>query len=199
MLKWISLLMFVAVLAACSPTPAPPTSAPPTIGLTAEPTLSASTDNQAEQAAASLPGWMTLRLTDARSGSSFTLADFAGKTVYVEPMATWCGNCRSQMNNLIQARQQINDPNIVYIALSVETTLSASDLAAYADRQGYEWTFAVMTPEILTALTDTFGRTVTNPPSTPHFMIYPDQTFSELDFGMIESVEELVQAITTRA
>ncbi len=30
-----------------------------------------------------------LPLTDVRSGETFILAEFAGKTVFVEPMATW--------------------------------------------------------------------------------------------------------------
>jgi hypothetical protein len=35
------------------------------------------------------PDWLTLPLTNARTGETFTLADFAGKTVFVHPMATW--------------------------------------------------------------------------------------------------------------
>jgi hypothetical protein len=45
---------------------------------------------QAEIAPANLrPDWLTMPLTNARSGETFTLADFAGKTVFVHPMATW--------------------------------------------------------------------------------------------------------------
>ena len=46
-----------------------------------------------EQAAAEIPysgaPLATLPLVDARSGATFTLAEYAGKTVFVEPMATW--------------------------------------------------------------------------------------------------------------
>src|SRR5215475_4612241 len=44
--------------------------------------------------------WHALPLVNARTGQAFTLADFAGKTVYVEPMATWCTNCRQQMGTI---------------------------------------------------------------------------------------------------
>ena len=45
---------------------------------------------QAETAPANpRPDWLTMPLTNARSGETFTLADFAGKTVFVHPMATW--------------------------------------------------------------------------------------------------------------
>jgi hypothetical protein len=35
------------------------------------------------------PEWTKLPLTNAHTGETFTLANFAGKTVYIEPMATW--------------------------------------------------------------------------------------------------------------
>jgi hypothetical protein len=93
----------------------------------------------------------------------------------------------------------LNNPNIVYIGLSVETTLARGDLAGYADTHGFDWTFAVMTPEMVSALTDTFGRSVTVPPSSPHFLIYPDGSLSSLAAGGIESTAELVQLLTEAA
>lgn len=32
---------------------------------------------------------LSLSLTDARTGVSFRLSDYAGQTVFIEPMATW--------------------------------------------------------------------------------------------------------------
>lgn len=139
-------------------------------------------DDHADAMMADAPAWQQVALTDARSGQSFTLADFAGKTVYVEPMATWCSNCRQQLGNVREAKAQLGD-NVVFIGLSVETTISAADLAAYADKQGFDWTFAVATPDLLQQLTEAFGRTITNPPSTPHFIIRPDGSASELMTG----------------
>ena len=43
-----------------------------------------------DMSAGILPAWQTSILSDARTGQSFTLADFTGKTVFVDPMATWC-------------------------------------------------------------------------------------------------------------
>ncbi|NNJ09243.1 TlpA family protein disulfide reductase [Chloroflexales bacterium ZM16-3] len=146
------------------------------------PTAEAMMDDHADAMMADAPAWQQVALTDARSGQSFTLADFAGKTVYVEPMATWCSNCRQQLGNVREAKAQLGD-NVVFIGLSVETTISAADLAAYADKQGFDWTFAVATPDLLQQLTEAFGRTITNPPSTPHFIIRPDGSASELMTG----------------
>jgi thiol-disulfide isomerase/thioredoxin len=144
-----------------------------------------------QTAAANLPSWQTLPLTNARTGESFAFADFAGKTVFVEPMATWCTNCRQQLGNVSSAYTQLNADQFVFVALSVETNITAGDLAQYADGNGFGWLFAVMTPEMLSELTTTFGRTITNPPSTPHFVIRPDGTTTGLITG-IESGSQIV-------
>ncbi|MCB8981149.1 MAG: redoxin domain-containing protein [Ardenticatenaceae bacterium] len=142
-----------------------------------------------------LPLWMTSELTDVRTGETFTLADFAGKTVFVEPMATWCTNCRQQLGNVAEARAQLADnEDVVFVSLSVETTISNDDLAAYTEETGFNWTFAVVTPEVLVSLADTFGQTVTNPPSTPHFIIRADGSTTDLTTGF-EGPTELLQSI----
>ena len=138
--------------------------------------------------------WQQLVLTNARTGETFTFADFAGKTVFVEPMATWCSNCRQKLGNVSTAKAQLNSDEVVFVALSVETNISDADLAQYADAAGFDWLFAVATPELLQALVGTFDRTITNPPSTPHFIIRPDGSTTALVTG-IESPELLIEAI----
>lgn len=138
----------------------------------------------AQAAQTERPAWHTLPLVDAATGQTFTLADFAGKTVYVEPMATWCTNCRQQMSVIRdELRAQLDPEQVVFVGLSVETTLPTEDLAAYTATHGFDWTFAVVTPEMLQELATTFGRTVTNPPAVPHFVIGPDGTTSGLSTG----------------
>lgn len=151
--------------------------------------------NAAQAAAINLPPWQTLPLTNARTGETFTFADFAGKTVFVEPMATWCTNCRQQLGNVSSVRTQLDADQFVFIALSVETNIPAADLAQYAEDNGFDWLFAVLTPEMLGELTATFGRTITNPPSTPHFIIRPDGTTTGLTTG-IESGSQIVEQLT---
>jgi thiol-disulfide isomerase/thioredoxin len=145
------------------------------------------------------PDWHRLELTDARTGETFTLEDFAGQTVYVEPMATWCSNCRRQLENLSEAQAQLveaEDDSVVFLALSVETNLEADDLAAYADDLEFDFDFAVMSEEMLVALVDEFGRAAANPPSTPHFIIRADGSYTELTTGfkdaeaILESLDE---------
>lgn len=142
---------------------------------------------------ADVPDWQAIELTDVRSGETFTLASFSGKTVFVEPMATWCTNCRRQLSNVRDARAQLGD-DVIFIGLSLETTLSDADLAQYQSDQGFDWTFAVMTPEMLQGLADTFGRSITSAPSTPHFVIRPDGSYTELVTG-IDPADQIVSQI----
>ena len=150
-------------------------------------------DEMMSESMADLPAWQQIELTDARTGETFTLASFSGKTVFVEPMATWCTNCRRQLNNVREARAQLGD-DVVFIGLSLETNLSAADLAQYQNDQGFDWTFAVMTPEMLQQLADTFGRSITSAPSTPHFIIRADGSYTELVTG-IEPPDQIINQI----
>jgi thiol-disulfide isomerase/thioredoxin len=148
----------------------------------------------APDALADAPTWQTIALTDACTGESFTLADFAGRTVYVELMATWCPPCRQQLHNARAAREQLGD-DYVFVALSAEVDLPREKLAEYAENEGFDWIFAVMTPEMLQALVDAYGRAASNPPSTPHFVIGPDGAATELRTGF-EGPDDLVANLT---
>ena len=140
------------------------------------------------------PAWQTLALTNARTGESFTLADFAGKTVFVEPMATWCTNCRRQLSNVRDARSQLAADDVVFVGLSVETAIADATLASYANDAGFDWLFAVVTPELLREMAGEFGQTIANPPATPHFIIRADGTTTELVTG-IEPTGQIVAQI----
>ena len=137
--------------------------------------------------------WQDMTLTDVVSGESFTFADFAGKTVFVEPMATWCTNCRRQLGNVQEANAQLGD-DVIFVGLSVETNISDDMLAEYSFNNGFDFKFAVLDSEVLQSLVDTFGTTVANPPATPHFIIRPDGSVTDLVTGF-ESAEELIQSI----
>jgi thiol-disulfide isomerase/thioredoxin len=178
------IVLLVLALAACSPSD---NSASTPASMPAEAAAA-----QSAPAAAPL-AWQTLPLVNARTGETFTFADFAGQTVFVEPMATWCSNCRQMLGNVRSAREQLGE-TVTFVALSVETTIPSADLAAYADANGFDWLFAVMTPDMLAELVSAFGRTISNPPSTPHFVMRPDGSVSSLFTGVV-SAEEIVAQI----
>ena len=91
---------------------------------------------------------------DARTGQTFTLADLQGKTVYVEPMATWCTNCRQQFlpEESPYCSYHPDPPTIV---------------GNYGPRSNYEdvWEYPCCERKVVTAVDDT-GRDMT-PPQSP--------------------------------
>lgn len=180
MLRRISILLILTfALAACSPAANPPT-----------PTTQA--------AASSAPDWTKISLTNARTGESFTLASFAGKTVFVEPMATWCTNCRAQLPGVEAARVQLNSDQYVFVGLSVAENVDNATLAKYVDDHKWNFTFAVAPDALSKAMVDTFGRTAVTPPSTPHFIIRPNGTITQMTTGF-HSPDELAAEIKAAA
>ncbi len=147
------------------------------------------------------PAWQAIELTDAVTGEKFSLADYDGKAVYVEAMATWCSNCRRQLANVTAAIAKVTDEPYVFVALSVETNLKPEDLKAYQERTGYTLRFAVAPDALLRQLVEQFGRTIVNPPSTPAFIIRPDGSFTELTTGFKTPervLEELAAAVAKK-
>jgi thiol-disulfide isomerase/thioredoxin len=123
----------------------------------------------ADKAMADAAPWQKLSITDV-TGKAFALTDFHDKEVYVENFATWCPNCKKQLGNVQKAAAA--NPDAIFIAYSVETDLSADKVAAYAKANGFtNVRFAVMTPEMLAAMSSALGKDAINPPSTPHFVI----------------------------
>ncbi|GAB4509530.1 MAG: hypothetical protein OHK0046_04710 [Anaerolineae bacterium] len=211
----VLLMMFAMTLVACASDPTPqaqpilttatseaPTTAPTEgVPATAESAAAAPTEAPAvvpTVETVARPAWQQIELVNATTGETFTLADFAGKTVFVEPMATWCTNCRAQLGRVREVRQQLGEENYAFIGLSLETNLSAGDLADYQRETGYDWTFAVMSIDMLRQLESEFGRSVTVAPSTPHFVIRPDGSFTPLRTGA-KSIEQIAQEMITES
>ena len=183
----------VAAEAAVEPTTPPDEMAGEMAGeMTSDMTSEPMTGDMASEMASERPAWQSLPLTEARTGTPFTLADFAGKTVFVEPFATWCTNCRQNLANVHAARQQAGE-DVIFVALSIEPNIGSEALAAYAKDTGYDLMFAAMPPEMLQALAAQFGQTIANPPATPHFVIRPDGATSDLVTGIRSTPEILAQ------
>lgn len=144
----------------------------------------ASEANSAPSSVYNAPAWTQIALTNARTGETFTLADFAGKTVYVHMMATWCTNCRASQRSLnSEVIPQLSSDEFVFVSIDVQTQLTAGELASYADNNGFGWTFAVASADFLRAVSTELGSSIANPPSTPHFYISRTGTVSALQTG----------------
>jgi hypothetical protein len=173
-------------------TPAPtstPTDPPPTEdpGMTPEP--SSATPTPIADAL------LAVELTDVRSGESFTLGELAADhgPVLVEPMAIWCSNCRAQQREVVRAHEL---GSFSSVSLDVDLSEAPEDLASYADREGFDWYFAMADAELYRSLQDRFGVAVTNPPSTPLIIIEADGSVRPLEFGRgVRGAEELLDEL----
>lgn len=192
-LRLLALIAFPIAMAACAatldavdppaasrnPSPSVPPTHPSQTGAPAE-TADASASAAPTPSVTADP-LLAVRLTDVRSGESFTLADLsADLPVLLEPMAVWCSNCRAQQHEVMRAHAE---GSFVSVSLDVDLSESAADLAAYADREGFDWQFAMADADMYRLLQERFGVAVTNPPSTPLIVIEPGGVVRPLEFG----------------
>lgn len=128
-------------------------------------------------------------LVDVRSGERFTLGELsADRPVLVETMAIWCTTCLQQQRQVVRAHQIAEFHSV---GIDVDPNERADDLAEYADREGFDWRFVMADAELVQLLTDRYGFGVTNPPSTPTFVI-ANGRIRALEFGRVRSADELI-------
>jgi hypothetical protein len=77
------------------------------------------------------------------------------------------------------------------VGIDVDPNERPEDLADYAEEQGFDWRFVKADAELVQLLTERYGFGVTNPPSTPTFIV-ADGEIRALEFGRVRSAEELV-------
>ena len=169
----------------------------------AEPTVEAAVEETSGAVAeADAPAeeatWLDIELTDAETGETFTLASLEGEVVAIEPMAIWCSNCKAQQDNVKEAYDQIETAGVTYISLGIDPAENPDALATYADRRGYEWTFAQSPVEFSRALSDIFGAQVLSAPSTPLIVLDPAGDVAVQEFGF-HGPEKLLQILDEAA
>jgi thiol-disulfide isomerase/thioredoxin len=147
--------------------------------------------NPASAALAS-KAWATAVLTDVATGETFTIAELAGKPVFVEAMAIWCSNCRAQQDRFTEAFGMMAPGTASYVVLTVDPSETAEDLARYKADRGFTGSYAVAGKALSKALEAEFGANVLNPPSVP--LIVVSRT-GEVSFSTgAESVEAILEA-----
>lgn len=128
--------------------------------------------------------WRAERLTDVRTGASFSVDELRGKLVAIEPMAIWCVNCRIQQAEARAALEAIDSDDLVYIGVDVDPNEEPDALARYAADHGFDWTYVVATADMARALASAFGPQILSPPSTPMILVEPGGTVVDVHFGI---------------
>ena len=208
--RWIpTTMLFALVLAACSggstyepvATAAVPTAAatPSDAAMSAaaapESTAAEPTDEPTPAPTAVADPLLARTLTDVRTGQTFTLAALAADRgpLLLEPMAVWCTNCRAQQREVLRAH---GIADFASVSIDVDLSETPDDLAAYADREGFDWPFAMADADLYRLLQERFGTAATHPPSTPLIVIEADGTVRPLEFAVgTSSAEQLIDEL----
>jgi len=145
--------------------------------------------------AASKWDWFSVELTDAQTGQTFTMNDYAGKVVLVETMAIWCPNCAVQANEVRNLHKLLGNPDdLVSVSLDVDLHEDRASLKEYAGGYGFDWHFAVAPIEVARALGNLYSAQYLNPPLSPMLIIDRDGNVHTLDYGK-KSAETLQKSV----
>lgn len=132
-------------------------------------------------------------LVDVVSGETFTLRELAvDRPVLLETMAIWCTTCFRQQVEVVRAHQKAEFHSV---GIDVDPNERPEDLARYAEESGFEWRFVKADAELVKLLTEAYGSAVTNPPSTPTFVVATDGRIRALPFGKVRSAGELIEEL----
>jgi len=179
-----SLVLIGLLLMACSPSGSTTTTEPITAGAVA-----------ATETAASEWDWFSVELTDAQTGQTFTMNDYAGKVVLVETMAIWCPNCIRQANEVRNMRKMLGNPDdLVSVSLDVDLHEDQASLKEYVEEFGFEWHYAVAPLEVARALGNLYSAQYLNPPLSPMLIIDRDGNVHTLEYGE-KSAETLKKSV----
>lgn len=198
----VAVLALLLALAACRAAgDAPSASADPTATLAPSDGASESPAAASDEPSSEPSGAVALdsdplhrvTLTDVRSGEQVTLGELAAeKPLLVETMAIWCSNCRTQQHNVVAAHDLADFHSL---SLDVEPGERPEDLATYADREGFDWHFAMADAELATQLRERFGTAVIVPPGMPKILFRTDGSIELIGLGELYSPEQVAAAV----
>lgn len=133
------------------------------------------------------PSWRTTELTDVLTDEPFSIDGLAGP-VAVQSFAVWCPKCQRQSEALANT-----GGSVTVVSLNTDPNEDAEKVRQHAERNGFDWRFAVAPAEMTESLVAEFGPTITNAPSTP-VIVACDEGVAEFFSGSQQSAEEIESA-----
>jgi cytochrome oxidase Cu insertion factor (SCO1/SenC/PrrC family) len=141
------------------------------------------------------PAWFSASLTDAKSGNAFTINDFKGKVVLVEMMAVWCSTCKQQQEQMKALHEQMGmSDDLVTVSLDIDPNEDLDTVKSYLDTTGFDWKYAVASPDASREIASLYSDQFLNPPSAPVLIVDRHGVAHPLPFG-IKSANDLMQAV----
>lgn len=146
--------------------------------------------------AMAVPAWFTANLTNVNTGEKFQIADLKGKVILVETMAVWCPLCLKQQKQVQTLHQLLTErDDWVSVAVDIDPNEDGAFLKAHAEKNGFDWHYAVATPEVAREIGQLYGAQFLNPPSTPMLIIDRQGQVHPLPFGVKDALT-LQEALT---
>jgi hypothetical protein len=152
-------------------------------------------DDAMAEDAMMVPDWFSTTLVGAKTGESFSVADFKGQVVLVETLAMWCSNCLKQQGQVAALHDLLGDrDDFVSLGIDIDPNENSEALKAYTSQNGFDWLYTVAPVEVARELGQLYGDQFLNPPSTPMLIIDRHGEVHVLPFG-IKSAESLLEAL----
>jgi cytochrome oxidase Cu insertion factor (SCO1/SenC/PrrC family) len=159
--------------------------------------VQANTDNTNKvQSATTTPEWFDVELTDAQTGQTFTMNDYAGKVVLVETMAMWCPTCVIQATQVEKFHEALGNPeDLITVSLDVDVHEDEASLKEYASSYRFGWHFAIAPLEVARALGNLYSAEYLNPPLSPMLVIDREGNVHQLEYGIkkAEKLQEIIE------
>lgn len=137
--------------------------------------------------------WRAEELTDATTGESFSISEF-DEPVVLHTYATWCGTCQNQHRE-IETLDERAGGTFVAVELNVDPDEDTETIRDHAENYGFDWRFAVSSPEMTEALTDEFGSAMAVPSQSPIIVVCPDGEVHVLDDDFVMDAADIETAI----
>jgi thiol-disulfide isomerase/thioredoxin len=138
--------------------------------------------------------WRDYELVDTRTGETFRVSDFKGKSVLLETFAVWCPTCLKQQQE-VKKMVGSGGNGVVHISLDVDPNEDEEIVRNHMESNGFKWYSAVAPPEMSQELIDEFGLTVVNAPVAPVILVCEDQSARLLEQRGVKPVALLEEEI----
>ena len=123
-------------------------------------------------------------------GGPVKLADYKGKVILLNFWATWCGPCKLEIPDLIDAYNQYRDRGFVVLGVLTEDEPSPKELSAFTRQYKMNYPLVMMQEDLETAYGPIFGLPTT-------FVIARDGSICHKHMGPItkEVMEQEIKAL----